>query len=254
MIDLLRDFDPVSLGELDRRARLMRRTDNKYVLNTQQLAQFLQCHYDDYDVLNIDGAQQFHYSNLYLDSVDFDTFRDHNMGRRRRFKIRFRHYREAQLYFFEVKIKGFRNETLKYRTRTDQQAFESPRLPEHLYQFASNHISEHYGYSLEYPLFPSMYVDYERITLVGKEQAVRITIDNHIRYRNAQATQDLPADYYVVEVKSALGRSAADRWLRSQRKHPVRRCSKYCMGVNLLAFPEKNTRFMPVLRRQFEYQ
>lgn len=176
------------------------------------------------------------------------------MGRRRRFKIRFRHYREAQLYFFEVKIKGFRNETLKYRIRTDRQAFKSAQLPQHLYQFASAHIEKHYGYPLEYPLLPAMYVDYERITLVGKEQAVRITIDNHIRYRNAQATQDLPADYYVVEVKSALGRSAADRWLRSQRKHPVRRCSKYCMGVNLLAFPEKNTRFMPVLRRQFEYQ
>lgn len=61
MIDLLRDFDPVSLGELDRRARLMRRTDNKYVLNAQQLAAFLRYHRDDYDVLNIGGAQQFHY-------------------------------------------------------------------------------------------------------------------------------------------------------------------------------------------------
>src|SRR5699024_12100055 len=98
MIDLLRDFDPVSLDELDRRARLMRRTDNKYVLNTQQLAQFLQCHYDDYDVLNIDVAQKFHYSNLYFDSVDFDTFRDLNMCRRRRLTIRFRHYVEAQHY------------------------------------------------------------------------------------------------------------------------------------------------------------
>ncbi|HLS16996.1 MAG TPA: polyphosphate polymerase domain-containing protein [Paenalcaligenes sp.] len=254
MLDLLRDFQPVSLAELDQRARLMRRTDNKYVLDAQQLRSFLQQHQTDYDVLTIDGVQQFHYRNLYLDSPDFDTFRDHNMGRRRRFKIRFRHYHEAQLYFFEVKIKGFRNETLKYRQRTDQSAFEAAQLPESLYQFASRHIQEHYDYPLTYPLLPAMYVDYERITLVGKEQAVRITIDNHIRYRSAEGTQALAADYYVVEVKSALGRSAADRWLRAHRKHPVQRCSKYCMGVNLLAFPDKNTRFRPVLRRQFQHQ
>src|SRR5690625_7481283 len=108
------------------------------------------------------------------------------MGRLRRFKIRFRQYHEAQHYFFEVKIKGFRNETLKYRQRTDQSAFEAAQLPASLYQFASRHIQEHYDYPLTYPLLPAMYVDYECITLVGDEQAVRMTIDNHIRYRSAE--------------------------------------------------------------------
>lgn len=251
-IKLLADFHSVSLKELDLRARLMRRTDNKYVLNGQQLTQFLKHHRSDYEVLTIGDAQQFHYSNLYLDSPDFDTFRDHNMGRRRRFKIRFRHYYEAQLYFFEVKLKGFRNETLKYRCRTDEQAFTAAQLPSDLYQFAHEKIAQHYGVGLDYPLVAALFVDYERITLVGKKQEIRITIDNCIRYRWGDTNQSLPADYYVVEVKSALGRSAADQWLRGQSKHPVQRCSKYCMGVNLLAFPHKNTRFRPVLRRQFQ--
>lgn len=55
MIDLLHDFDPVSLDELDRRARLMRRTDNKYVLNTQQLAQLSMANnIDPLAVINFD--------------------------------------------------------------------------------------------------------------------------------------------------------------------------------------------------------
>src|SRR5690625_5758286 len=91
MLDLLRDFQPVSLAELDQRARLMRRTDNKYVLDAQQLRSFLQQHQTDYDVLTIDGVQQFHYRNLYLDSPDFDTFRDHNMGDRKSTRLNSSH-------------------------------------------------------------------------------------------------------------------------------------------------------------------
>jgi|SRR5690625_582852 len=251
---LLAQYQPISLKALDERARLMRRTDNKYVLDQEQLQQFLIEQLPYYDILCIDGLRQFHYVSAYLDSPQFDTFLDHNQGRRQRFKIRFRYYRETQQYFFEIKLKGFRGETLKYRVATNEQAYQAQVLPDDLYQFANTKIQQHYGRTLTFPLKHSIRVTYQRITLVDKQGGERITIDNQIQFFGTQAKQSLPADHYVIEVKSALGRSPVDRWLRQQQKHPVQRCSKYCMGLNLLKFPQKNTRFRPVLKRYFHYQ
>lgn len=248
---LLTKFHPISLQELDQRARLMRRTDKKYVLTRDELRHLLTAHRDDFDVLRIDEHLCFRYSNLYLDSPQLHTFVDHNKGRRRRFKVRFRHYHETQQYFFEIKIKGFRDETLKYRKLVDKASFHAATLAEPLYQFANQHIQKHYGAPLAFTLQPSIRVDYERITLVAKDGGERITIDNHIQYSSPQQEQYLAAEQFVVEVKSAVGRSAVDRWMRQQQKHPVKRCSKYCMGLNLLLFPDKNTRFRPVIRRHF---
>lgn len=249
---ILARYQPLSLAALDERARLMRRTDNKYVLDRAQLQQFLLAHQPYYDVLCIDGWRQFHYTSAYLDSPQFDTFLDHNQGRRRRFKIRFRYYRETNRYYFEVKLKGFRGETLKYRQRTDQDAYQARPLPEELYQFADEKLRAHYNRGLAFPLAHSIRVQYQRITLVAKEGAERLTLDNQIHFVGPQGQQHLPQDYYVLEVKSALGRSAADRWLHRHQLHPIQRCSKYSMGLNLLQFPEKNTRFKPVLRRHFQ--
>lgn len=253
MDDLLANFRTISLDALNERASLMRRMDNKYVLSTEALRHFLQAHVNRYDILRIHGVEQFQYQNAYLDSAGFDTFHDHNQGRRRRFKIRFRHYVEAEIIFFEIKLKGFRNQTIKYRLATDATAWQAPQLPENLYGFLNTHLQEHYGYALPYPLQRSLRVDYCRTTLVDRNHAGRITIDSCIHYHAPSGQLALPAPYYVMEVKSPLGRSDADRWLRQQRHRPVQRCSKYCMGINLLVFPERNTIFKPILRRQFGY-
>lgn len=249
----LQTFNAISLAELKQRAKLMRRTDNKYVLGQEQLLHFLEAHQHSFDVLCIDGDKVFQYSSAYLDSPEYDTFLDHNKGRRRRFKIRFRHYHETQLYFFEIKIKGFRNETIKHRVATDVSAYEAQILPDYLLQFANDKLQKHYGFSLNYPLQHSVRVDYQRITLVAKEGAERITIDNNIVFFGRDGQEALSKDCYVIEVKSALGRSDVDKWLRRHHEHPVKRCSKYCMGVNLLKFPHRNSRFKPILRREFNH-
>src|SRR5690625_3837287 len=199
-------FDSITLAQLKARANLMCRRDTKYVLGLEQLLKFLSAQKDDYDALEIDGRIRFQYSSSYLDSPDLHTFFDHNQGRRRRFKIRFRHYHETDLYFFEIKIKGFRNETLKYRMPTDRHAYEQPELPVHLLQFANQKIHKHYGYQLSYPLRRSVRVDYVRSTLVSKHGAERITVDNEITFHGSQGSRYLPADTFVVELKSRLGR------------------------------------------------
>lgn len=250
----LQSYRPVSLDELKKRAELMQRTDNKYVLTEQQLTYFLQAFQHDFDILHIDGLSSFAYSSAYWDSPCLQTYQDHNKGRRLRYKVRFRHYRDNDLYFFEVKIKGFRNATHKYRLASGPQAYAASRLPTELEQFCHDKLQQHYGRGPVQPLVPSIRVDYQRTTLVARQGAQRITLDNQVSFNCSHTQRCLPADRYIVEVKSTTGQSPADRWLQRHQSHPVQRCSKYSMGINLLKKTTKNSVFAPVLRRNFSIQ
>jgi len=75
---------------------------------------------------------------------------------------------------------------------------------------------------------------YERITLVAKEGYQRITIDNRICYSEATQTLPLNDDRWVVKVKSKTGLTHEDRWMFRHRHRPVKLCSKYSMGINLM--------------------
>jgi|SRR5690625_394838 len=251
MKGIIKGYQQISLAELNSRASLLHRTDNKYVLNSQQISAFLSSHQLQLDLLTIDGHERFQYNNFYLDSDGYKTFFDHNKGRRKRFKIRFRHYTETDLYFFEVKVKGFRNETLKYRILSDSTEYHAGHLPDRLRSFANETLNRAYGESLCDSFNYRSRVNYRRMTLVAKTSETRITIDNNIQFINESCTATLPNKYFIVEVKSRLGRSETDKWFWQNQLHPVRSCSKYGMAVSLLVFPDRNTRFRSVLKRYF---
>lgn len=247
----LEEFRPITLEELKGRAELMQRTDNKYILHQPQLASLLEALKQDFDVLQIGDLTSFAYSSAYWDTARLDTYQDHNKGRRRRFKIRFRHYKDHDLYFFEIKIKGSRNATHKYRVVSDRQSYAATQLPEHLQQFCQEKLVQHYSAGLQESLQPSVRVDYQRTTLVARHDVQRITIDTRVEFHAGERCHALPADRYIVEIKSVTGRSPTDRWLQQNGIRPVSRCSKYSMGVNLLLQPGTNSVFAPVLRRKF---
>lgn len=251
-MQMLAGFRPITLEKLKSRAELMQRTDNKYVLDEPALLLFLESLQDSFDVLTIDGTNRFAYSSSYWDTAQLGTYRDHNQGRRKRYKIRFRHYRDNGLYFFEIKIKGFRNTTHKYRLASDAHAYLAGELPASLVDFCNEKLRLHYGRGLDGCLRPSIRVDYQRATLVSRNDVQRITIDSQVRFLAGQREQGLPDNRYIVEVKSVTGRSPADRWLLQNSNRPVRRCSKYSMGVNLLMQAGSNSVFAPVLKRKFD--
>ena len=65
-------------------------------------------------VLEIDGRRVFGYRSTYFDTPDLRLFRDHVQRRRRRYKCRTREY-DSGVRMFEVKLKGARGRTVKYR-------------------------------------------------------------------------------------------------------------------------------------------
>lgn len=74
---LLEGFEPVSLEDLDARAALLRRVDNKYVLAWEDFARLTARLAPDHDVLEIEDRRQFNYESVYFDTSTLRCFRDH---------------------------------------------------------------------------------------------------------------------------------------------------------------------------------
>lgn len=253
---LLAGFAAVSLEQVIERARLLHRRDNKYVLDAAQLQRFLAWSQSRFQVLEIGGLRQFGYSSHYLDTPQLQCFRDHNQGKRRRIKVRFRHYEDHERYFFEVKHKGLRNLTHKERIIASPAEMADPALAPRLQAYLQQVL--HHAYGPDWPAAAgadwqhSLQVSYRRSTLLAFDRAERITLDQDIRFTSTDGrTAGLGEGRWLIEVKSRTGNCLADRWLLHQGIRATPACSKYGMGVGLLLRPHHNNRFRPVLRRHF---
>src|SRR5690606_20388066 len=102
----------VSLGEIETSAALMSRVDRKYLVPRVLLAQILQP-LDALAIPHCDRLHHFRYRTVYLDSLDFDFYRQHVQQRRHRFKVRTRTYCDSGACLLEVKSKGLRGRTVK---------------------------------------------------------------------------------------------------------------------------------------------
>lgn len=257
-------FTTVSLSALNNRAKLMERRDNKYVLTTEQVLAFLHHAQSQFDMLEIDGLRQFHYLSHYYDSSELTTHSDHNKGRRRRVKIRHRHYVDCDDHFFEIKLKGRRKLTQKSRMPFNPKDLDANGLNNELIDYYCTVLQNYYGSEDERDwwmvnLTRSISVGYYRMTLVSKTKDCRITMDNSIYFVDSKvvlpATKEskfyLNNDKWVIEVKSPSGRTDIDRWLFQNKSRPVSLCSKYAMGINLLKLVSVNNRFSKVIRRYF---
>ena len=116
MHELVDGFDPVTLEELDERAALLRRVDNKYGVERARFEELLERLRDDHQVLEIDGGRVFEYCSTYFDTPELRCFNDHVEDRQPRFKARTRLYVDSDRCVFEVKLKGKDDETDKRQT------------------------------------------------------------------------------------------------------------------------------------------
>jgi hypothetical protein len=92
-------------------------------------------------------------------------------------------------------------------------------------------------------LHPALWTVFRRITLVGKNNPERITIDYELSFRQGDKEKHLPF-YTICEVKrdSFVGHSAFIRTLKGLSIFPGN-SSKYCLGTVLLNEHIKNNRF-----------
>jgi VTC domain len=240
-------FRPISLAGLNASAEMLRRRDNKYVVEQAVMIAALEDFSRHFDVLEIDGRRAFTYDTCYFDSAGRECYFDHHRGRRRRAKVRIRNYCDAGLSFVEVKLKDKRGETIKKRLAYDPADYGV--LDTRALDFVQTCYHGLYGTDFPYELHRALDMRYKRVTLVAKAGGERMTIDNGLHFMCGTATQSIDDGIFIVETKSANGNGIADKILRGLHRHPMKHCSKYCAGTAMVGPSLKTNNFRQILRK-----
>ena len=236
---VLEEFDTLSLPEL-MGAKLMNRTDTKYVFPESRLLEILKELNHDYAILEVDNVQMQEYQTLYFDTPDFQFYQQHHNGQRDRFKLRVRSYLDSDLNYIEVKRKDNHNHTQKSRLITDIHINGiSPEIQSFL---AATLPLSHQAH-----LVPKITNRFTRIALVSKHDQERMSLDLDLRFMSPSGQFSLPG-IVIAEVKQPHF-SVHSVFIQKMRGAGYRPTdfSKYCVGI-ALAYPFlKRNAFKPLL-------
>jgi VTC domain len=239
----------VSLRQVMSVASLTTRFDLKYLVPADALPDVLDCLPRQLAVLDFDGRQVCAYESVYFDTADLALYRHHVQGRRKRYKVRTRSYRDTCDALLEVKLKGWRGQTVKERLPYD--ASQTAVLTAQGRAFLESVIDETYGSTVP-DLQAVLTTAYRRTTLVDLEHQSRVTIDVDLGWSD-QCTGHRADRLAMIESKSLSGPGPVDAVMSSLGLRPVR-LSKYCIGVALLHPDIAANPWSHLLRRHFGWQ
>jgi hypothetical protein len=237
--DVLETFQPITLSEMDS-VKLMDRTDTKFVFPVSQLPQILREVKDSYRALVVSGTRLSKYETLYYDTADFDLYHRHHAGRSQRFKVRSRRYVESDLCFFEVKYRNNKGRTIKNRIRT-------PLIENHISENPARLLGELTNLDPA-SLKGTIWVNYQRATLVSKTNAERLTLDLGLSYRTAHESIDF-SKMVIAEVKREKANSVSPVIsVLNDRRIRAGSISKYCLGLISTHAGLRKNNFMEQIR------
>ncbi|MGL4597820.1 MAG: polyphosphate polymerase domain-containing protein [Bacteroidia bacterium] len=232
-------LEPITLEEMDR-VKLMDRNDFKFLINAQQLADFLHEVKDDYRSLEVSGTRMSRYETLYYDTPDFGLYRKHHNGRTARHKIRMRRYVESDLHFFEIKYKNNKGRTVKSRVKKKS---GDPEISGSSLEL----LLKHTGLNAA-DIEPKLWVNYTRITLVNKVEEERLTIDLDLEVK---AGDDVIHYNDLVIIEAKQGKYTETPFIKQLKEHRVKEggMSKYCIAVANLVGDVKKNNFKEGIRK-----
>lgn len=250
MIEILKDYNPISLAEMGG-IRLMNRTDTKFVTTEAKLRQLLAMAAGDYLVQEIDGLRIGRYYTRYFDTPECEMFRAHQCGRLNRQKLRVRSYVDSRINFLEVKTKNNRGRTKKHRIAVE--GFDPDKNYDSSLTLASSNYAGFLGQYLRYDIglmAPKIENRFNRITLVNTGKTERLTIDTGLRFHHIGSGANLSLDgIVIIELKrDGLIPSPILAMLRELRVRPMG-FSKYCIGMAMTDPGVRINRFKPRLAR-----
>lgn len=244
---LVEPFESISLKQLNAKADMLERRDNKYVVSTEVLRRALAELAERFDILEIDGRRDFTYDTCYFDDAEHSGYHDHHQGRRIRSKVRMRKYVDAGLCFVEVKLKHMRGMTIKERLQ--RPAEQHGVMDDEARAFVETCHRELYGRELGRVLQPALRMRYQRVTLVAKQGGERMTVDMGVSFEGPEGVRTVDAGMVLVETKSDKANGIADKILRALHQHPTNSCSKYCVAAVALNRVHKYNKFLVPLRK-----
>lgn len=241
-------FESLSLDELVAEAELLTRVDRKYLLTAADAVRILDRVDPRTRVLEIDDDRASQYGTMYFDTPDLLSYRLAALGRRRRFKLRARHYVDTGAAFLEMKTRGSRGTTVKERIAHPADAVD--RLTDEGRAYAADAVSSlGLDAGVADALSPTLHTAYRRTTLLLPEGA-RATVDTELAWTDAWGERMHRPDLVIVETKSAARASSLDRLLWRGGIRPVG-ISKFGTGLAALHPDLPSNKWSRVLRTHF---
>lgn len=236
--DILMQFNPISLKEMDA-AALMNRVDTKFVVRGSQLPVVLSGLLESHKVLTIKDERAFDYHSTYYDTIDRLLFNEHLRGRGKRHKVRKREYVSSSLSFLELKNKTNKGRTIKKRQESPV-PFLDLKVSDRL--FLESHNKDHES------LVPVIDIDFVRFTLVRNDLGERLTVDRSLSFKGVNANKANLNDLAIIELKQGSATRATHTWnVLSDLKIAPFSVSKYCFGMILTDKTLKYNSFKPRL-------
>ncbi|MEM7103087.1 MAG: polyphosphate polymerase domain-containing protein [Bacteroidota bacterium] len=242
MYNTLKKFDGIFLEEMNQ-VRLMNRQDTKLILKFNELESVLEAVANDYFVLEIKGKRLHGYNSLYYDTKNLDAYQEHHNGKLNRYKFRYRSYLGSDLHFFEIKYKNNKRRTVKKR-------METFGIEQSMGRVSKAFLSEKTLVDPE-TLHPSLWINFDRITLVHRNFSERVTIDMNLGFKPFDKDELVEhPEMVIVEVKQKRfdRLSPMIETLHQHQVYPIR-ISKYCLGVLSTFSGIKRNAFKPKLIR-----
>src|SRR4051812_21425585 len=200
--EIFRPLEPIGLDELNERAALQRRTDNKYIVQIDRLAALVNELGRDLRVLEIDGERLFEYESTYFDTPSLRCFHDHVRDRTPRFKARTRCYVTTGDCFFEVKVKQEDGETTK--RNVDHDPDERTSFEPDARDLVAEVLPECGIDPPQEDLAPSLTTAFRRVSIVARDGPERTTFDLEVNLTAPDGGRaGLGERYAIVETKTS---------------------------------------------------
>lgn len=237
---ILENFDKIGLEEIQK-VSLMKRVDQKFVLQNEKLYELLKNISDNYYILEIDNKSNFLYETIYFDTPHDHMYNAHHNGKLNRFKIRHRNYTDSGLGFLELKFKNNKGRT----TKTRMPSFSTYG---DFTQIETNFVELNTPYSPQ-NLSVKLKNQFNRITIVDKQFGERCTIDSEIRFISGKTKSSLK-NTVIIEVKSDKNNTQS-QLVDSLSKIGIKssQFSKYCTGRMMTDENIKCNRFKTRVRK-----
>ena len=222
---------PTHLSAIDAQWLDTQRHDKKFLMDLQDIQSFIDAHFQVLEVLSIDSLTSFRYVTEYYDTPEYLLYRDHYMRRRRRIKVRIRHYTDSGLSQCEVKARRGNSLTRKFILGN------STELGETEHQFISDTLQD---LKLADRLAPSIAqlvhvatTTFDRITLNRTDVNEKITIDLNFVVSTDENSLSGSKDLALVEVKSITKRTRTRTEFAKLGVFPIG-FSKYASVIEML--------------------
>lgn len=231
-------FETRSLAEASA-VSLTSRLETKFMLRPDTLTDLFEELCPHYFVIHSNNNVCTRYVNRYYDTPEFRFYHDHHNQHRERIKVRQRHYGDTGNNLLEIKHTAATGRIVKERLSREN---NDPILSSTELDFLRSHLQ-----SDPATLQPVLLSSYNRITLLSKTAAERVTLDLQLKLSQG-VTEHRFDDLCILEVKQAVrDLSPVFTALKKRNQHSIA-LSKYCLGINYLYPSLKKNNFMPRLR------